>query len=103
MSLIISSLIFTTSFVPVVKPKVSSFKYEGDIAPLNYFDPLKLNSETNFKENRVKYWREAELQHGRAAMLGAVALPFLEATNPGTLSINYLSNLESMNAVTILG
>jgi hypothetical protein len=96
MSLIIASLLFTTSFVPSVKPTVSSFKYEGDIAPLNYFDPLKLNSETNFKEDRVKYWREAELQHGRAAMLGAVALPFLEATNPGTLSINYLSNLESM-------
>jgi len=96
MSLIIASLLFTTSFVPSVKPTVSSFKYEGDIAPLNYFDPLKLNSETNFKEDQVKYWREAELQHGRVAMLGAVALPFLEATNPGTLSINYLSNLESM-------
>ena len=42
MSLIIASLLFTTSFVPSVKPTVSSFKYEGDIAPLNYFDPLKL-------------------------------------------------------------
>jgi hypothetical protein len=96
MSLVVASLFFTPSFVPVAKPTVKTFKYTGDIAPLNYFDPLKLNSGPNFKEDRAKYWREAELQHGRAAMLAAVALPFLEATNPGTLSINYLSNLESM-------
>lgn len=96
MSLIVASVFFTASFVPTVKPTTKTFKYEGDIAPLNYFDPLKLNSSPNFKEDRVKYWREAELQHGRAAMLGAVALPFVEATNPGTLSINYLSSLESM-------
>ena len=29
-------------------------------------------------------------------MFGAVALPFLEVTNPGTLSINYLSSIETM-------
>jgi len=67
-----------TTFVPQVKPVVKSFNYQGDLPPVNYFDPLKLNSETNFKEDRVKYWREAELQHGRMAMLGATALPFLE-------------------------
>lgn len=96
MSAAIATAILPYAFLPSVKPTVNSFKYEGDIAPLNYFDPLKLNTETNFKETRVRYWREAELQHGRVAMLGAVALPFIEANNPGTLSINYLSNFESM-------
>ena len=96
MSACVWTLFMTTSFTPTVKPVVKSFKYEGDIAPLNYFDPLKLNSETNFKEDRVKYWREAELQHGRVAMLGAVALPFIEATNNDVLSIDYLSNMDSM-------
>jgi len=86
----------SSGFLPSGKPIVKSFNYVGDIAPLNYFDPLKINSESNFKEEQVKYWREAELQHGRVAMIGAVALPFLEATNPNMLSINYLSNLDVM-------
>jgi len=96
MSACVWTLFMTTSFTPTVKPVVKSFKYEGDIAPLNYFDPLKLNSETNFKEDKVKYWREAELQHGRVAMLGAVALPLLEYMNPGMQSINYLSDMDLM-------
>ena len=96
MTAVILATIITSTFLPSTKPVTTSFKYLGDIAPTNYFDPLKLNSETNFNERKVKYWREAELQHGRVAMLGAVALPFLEFSNPNSLSINYLSSLESM-------
>ena len=96
MSAAIITSLFTSSFSPVTKPVVKSFTYTGDIAPLNYFDPLKINSESNFKEEKVKYWREAELQHGRVAMLGAVALPLLEKMNPDMLSINYLSSLDNM-------
>tara|TARA_B100001093_G_scaffold460241_1_gene473913 strand:- start:3064 stop:3603 length:540 start_codon:yes stop_codon:yes gene_type:complete len=106
MSVIIHSL-FVASFVPSMKPNVKSFNYKGDIAPLNYFDPLKLNSESNFKEERVKFWREAELQHGRTAMLGAVALPFIELTNSDLTSINYLSDQDAMMQspfwITMLG
>ena len=91
-----TGLFMTSSFLPSLKPQVKSFRYEGDIAPLDYFDPLKLNSESNFKEDRVKYWREAELQHGRVAMLGAVALPLIELTNKEVLSIDYLSNMDLM-------
>jgi len=96
MAFLVMTNTMLTTFVPQVKPIVKSFNYQGDLPPVNYFDPLKLNSETNFKEDRVKYWREAELQHGRTAMLGATALPLLELTNPDTLSINYLSDLNSM-------
>ena len=85
---------FISTFIPQVKPVVKTFNYQGDLPPVNYFDPLKLNSERNFKEERVKYWREAELQHGRAAMLGAIVLPCLELSNPGLLSINYLYNID---------
>ncbi len=85
-----------SGFSPVTKPTVNSFKYQGDIAPTGYFDPLRLNSGPKVSEERLKYWREAELQHGRTAMLGAVALPALELTNPDMLSINYLSNLPLM-------
>tara|TARA_Y100000389_G_scaffold148022_1_gene147020 strand:- start:42 stop:584 length:543 start_codon:yes stop_codon:yes gene_type:complete len=87
---------FTTSFAPTPKPNVKSFNYQGDIAPVGYFDPLEFNSGAKVSESRIKYWREAELQHGRLAMLGAVVLPTLELKNPDMLSINYLSNLDTM-------
>tara|TARA_R110002072_G_scaffold296099_1_gene467663 strand:+ start:31 stop:573 length:543 start_codon:yes stop_codon:yes gene_type:complete len=89
-------LTFTTSFAPTPMPNVKSFNYQGDIAPTGYFDPLGLNSGAKVSESRIKYWREAELQHGRLAMLGAVVLSTLELKNPDMLSINYLSNLDTM-------
>lgn len=87
---------FTNSFAPSTKPVVKSFNYQGDLAPVGYFDPLGLNTGAKISEDRIKYWREAELQHCRTAMLGAVVLPTLELTNPDMLSINYLSNMELM-------
>ena len=85
MALIASSL----TFVPTVKPSVSSFKYFGDTQPLGYFDPLKLSTEKN-----SKYLREFELQHGRVAMLSSVLIPAFELTKPGTLGINYLADMD---------
>ena len=77
------------SFMPSVKPSVTTFKYYGDIEPLGFFDPLKLSTEKN-----SKYLRETELQHGRIAMLSATLLPLYEIFNPGKLSINYLSDMD---------
>ena len=71
-----------------VKPK--TFIYAGDIAPMGYFDPLKITK--NIKEDDVKYLREAELQHSRVAMLSFVSLVALDAFNDD-LAINQLSNL----------
>ena len=92
MSILISTLAFGlisgTPKAPV-KPVVKSFKYYGDIAPTGFFDPLKLSNEKN-----SKYLREFELQHSRIAMLATVALPTIELTNPGSLSINVLSQLD---------
>ena len=51
-----------------IRPSIKSFKYVGSTAPFENFDPL--NIVEGKSENRVKYTREAELQHGRAAMLG---------------------------------
>lgn len=89
-AIVMQSLVFPT------KPNVNTFKYYGDLPPVNYFDPLNINSGVDIKEEKIKYYREAELQHGRAAMLGAIALPALELMNPNMLSINYLSNLDLM-------
>ena len=81
------------SFVSPMKPDVRSFRYYGDTAPLNHFDPLRINSGQNADESRIRWWREAEINHGRAAMLGALALPTLKILNPDAQSISYLSDL----------
>ena len=92
MTFLISTLAFgliSGSTKTSTKPVVKSFRYYGDITPTGFFDPLNLSNEKN-----SKYLREFELQHSRIAMLAAVALPVLEMTNPGTLSINALSQMD---------
>merc|ERR1712151_371895 len=42
----------------------------GIIEPTGFFDPLKLSA--NVAEGEVKRWREAELTHGRVAMVAFV-------------------------------
>ena len=60
------------------KPK-TKFNFQGDTAPLGYFDPLKLSSTMD--EQKLKYVREAELQHARIAMVTSVALPIIDIYN----------------------
>jgi len=52
----------------------------GVTAPLGFFDPLGLSK--NLSEKRVKYFREAELKHGRVAMLAALGFPIAEKFHP---------------------
>ena len=76
-------------------PAIKTFKYVGSTPPLENFDPL--NVLKNKSENRVKFTREAELQHGRAAMLATAAIPFLELMDKddSMLGINYLSSMDA--------
>ena len=55
-----------------IKPDVKTFKLYGDTPPLNYFDPFNFNP---VDESKIKWCREAELNHGRTAMLAAVSYP----------------------------
>ena len=52
----------------------------GATAPLGFFDPLGLSATVSF--GRVLTWREAELKHGRVAMLAALGFPLAEAFHP---------------------
>lgn len=74
--------------------KVNSFRYLGSTAPIKEFDPL--NILKNKSDNRIKYTREAELQHGRLAKLATVTILGSEMLNPDNteLGINYLKNMD---------
>lgn len=55
-------------------PDSSEFAYglPGSIAPIPEFDPLGLSKGKSLE--KLKIWREAELQHGRTAMLAVLGL-----------------------------
>jgi hypothetical protein len=55
----------------VADPSKPSFGLPGVTAPTGYFDPLGFCQE-GIPLNDVKRYREAEVQHGRVAMLAAV-------------------------------
>lgn len=85
--ILILSLAYANAFNSV-KPN-TNFRYVGDIKPLNYFDPMQIT--TNSPSELVKYVREAELQHGRVAMLGFVSMAAAEMLTHD-LGINALSS-----------
>merc|ERR1719473_1202393 len=51
----------------------------GVTDPLGFFDPLGFCSADNVTEGKIKFYREAELKHGRVSMLAA--LGFLVGEN----------------------
>lgn len=52
--------------------KMSAEKLVGAVSPLGYFDPLGLSSDKT--EGEVRKIREAELKHGRVAMLAFLGI-----------------------------
>lgn len=54
-------------------------KMPGVSAPFGYFDPMGLTPETN---EELQLYREAELAHGRVAMVGALGFLVQEQFHP---------------------
>lgn len=52
----------------------------GQLAPTGFFDPLRLSATVS--DDTLKKWREAELKHGRVAMLASLGLLIGETWNP---------------------
>lgn len=91
---IVVSLVFAlaaTAFRPSSKCKETALKmatggnlnvenWPGVSAPFGYFDPLGLS--VGKSEETMTKWREAELKHGRLAMLAAAGLLVQERFNP---------------------
>ena len=72
------------------KPITKTFNFNGDIPPTYFFDPMRITSNAN--ENTLKYMREAEIHHGRIAMITSLFLPLLDLIQPNELAINSLSH-----------
>merc|ERR1712195_144085 len=90
-----------TAFAPtpvLVRPASSSVAVQmkvggliGDCAPLAYFDPLGFSKDAS--PETMKKYREAELKHGRVAMLAAAGMITQDMWHPlfnGKLSANPL-------------
>ena len=80
-----------------VVPTIKTWKYVGSTQPLPNFDPL--NILDNKSENKIKFTREAELQHGRSAMMAIPTIAILEQMDKdgSMLGINYLSSLDNFH------
>ncbi len=93
----ITVLFSITNALIITSAPVKSFRYVGSTKPLENFDPL--NILKNKSENRIKYTREAELQHGRTAMLATAVIPILEHFDKShsMLGINYLSSMDAFH------
>ena len=100
-SVLMITLIGSSHALLNIRPSIRSFKYVGSTAPFENFDPL--NIVEGKSENRVKYTREAELQHGRAAMLATLTIPFVEHMDKESsmLGINYLSSLDAYHQAPV--
>lgn len=84
LSFFVSSSAFTMSSMRIHQVKLhmsdsESYELIGDIPPLGYFDPLNFSKDVGTIQ--LKKLREAEIHHGRIAMVSTVILAFLDAVS----------------------
>jgi len=83
---------------PVIYHKMSAENFVGSLPPTGFFDPMGLSkgmvqyfyndiAYTSIKlypkpDLEIKKWQEAEIKHGRVAMLASVGIIVAEKWNP---------------------
>jgi len=79
---LLASLLSASAMVRTTRSslRMSASGLVGSTAPLGFFDPLGLSNGKTDAE--IKKIREAELKHGRVAMVAALGILTGEATNP---------------------
>ena len=70
-----TTVMLITSFTPNT---ITSLP--GVCAPLGFFDPLQFSAKAS--ESKFKFYQEAEIKHGRVAMLAALGFPVAEQYHP---------------------
>ena len=78
---------------------VSAFNFQGATKPLGTFDPLGFIDKSETPD--LLKLREAELKHGRWAMISSVSIPLLE-TQINKPAIHEFDNLTPQDKVVIL-
>lgn len=61
------------------------------------------NSVSGYGILPSKFIQEAEIKHGRVAMVSSVAIPLLDMAKPDTLGINFVSSLDNNIQLGLLG
>ncbi len=62
-----------------------------------------LNSTFAYTTTSSKFVKEAEIKHGRVAMVSSIAIPLLDTVKPDTLGVNFVNSLEPSTQLSILG
>merc|ERR1719229_1605312 len=86
---------------PAVSMKIEGMV--GDCAPLGFFDPLGFSKDAS--PETMKKFREAELKHGRVAMLATFGMIVADKFHPlfgGTLSSNPLLAITQVPKLGVL-
>ena len=90
----------TTIFLSLLFRSAMSFAYHGATAPLGVFDPFGFQEKADI--STLARYREAELKHGRWAMIGASSIPLLE-TKYHTPMIHGFDSLDDNTKIMVIG
>ncbi len=64
---------------------------------------LLLNTTDAYNVVSPKFVQEAEIKHGRVAMVSSVLIPILDNVKPDTLGVNFVSSLDPTVQFGLLG
>ncbi len=55
---------------------------------------ILFNATSAYKLGSTKFVNEAEIKHGRVAMVSSILIPLLDNVEPGVLGVNYVNSLD---------
>ena len=55
---------------------------------------ILFNIISGYKAGSTKFVKEAEIKHGRVAMISSIIIPLLDNVEPGVLGVNYVNSLD---------
>lgn len=97
LSFLLPLSVFALTTPNEVTPK--PVKIRGISKPLQFFDPLNLSE----KDERLTFFREAELKHGRIAMVSSLLIPLFDKMDENVLGIYSFDHFPTNVKMSIIG